>query len=568
MAGTTSAANASRSIPERGDALRDSLFLLLVVCLSVAPYVSRLGFYSDDWAFLAALVHAPDHSLGAMWDAQYTQSVSLRRRPTQIVYQSVLFRAFALNPLGYHAVNNAVLALAALLLYFVLREYDLQRAIAIAIAVVYILLPNYSVARFWFATFFYPLTIALFLLSAYAFLRALRSQHPGGWILLGVGLLGAAALGSETVVPLMAALPVALWLRLQQLHRDQSFRQLAMTSGIVLLTPVIVVVLTILYKASAGGASVIPDIVRMAFVSIGAVAVNFGTYGIGLPHTVSWAVSQLSWVDLVLGTVLAVVVFSYVSYISRSIAPPAAARHDWTKLALLGASIFVLGMSIFLIAPTVAFWSAGIANRVWITASIGMAFIWVALTGWLSSWLSNWTRFNRAFGGLIACLCVSSFVINSALSTFWVAAWPRQLEVLNDIRGAAPKIDPGTDFILHGVCPYIGPAIVFESNWDLAGAIKIIYRDRTLGADVTTGDFTIGQDGLRTQLYSKSYFHPYGDKLLLFDHSSRTVHRLTNADQAQRYLSERPTCPGGAEGRGTLILPVDVLYSKGFRPWR
>ena len=174
----------------------------------------------------------------------------------------------------------------------------------------------------------------------------------------------------------------------------------------------------------------------------------------------------------------------------------------------------------------------------------------------------------RAFAGLIAALCLSGFVINSAVSGFWVSAWPRQLQVLEDIRRAVPKMQPGTTFILHEVCPYIGPAIVFESSWDLAGALQILYRDRSLRADVIAGDFSIGGDALSTQLYGKSYFYPYGDNLLLFDHSTKTVHRLTSAAVTRMYLSERTTCPPSAAGRGALILPVDALYAKGFRPWR
>ena len=135
-------------------------------------------------------------------------------------------------------------------------------------------------------------------------------------------------------------------------------------------------------------------------------------------------------------------------------------------------------------------------------------------------------------------------------------------------RVALPKLESGTDFILDGVCPYIGPAIVFESNWDLAGALRIIYRDRTLRADVTTGDLSIGEDGLRTHLFLKSYFHPYGDNLLLFDYSKRIVHRLTDVGIARSYLSERVRCPAGAAGRGALILPMDEWYGNGFRPWR
>jgi hypothetical protein len=564
---STSTANASDPILHgRGGVLRDCLFLLLIATLSVAPYVTRLGFYGDDWAILAALVNADDSSFRAMWDAQYEQNVNLQRRPTQILYQAVLFRASALNPLGYHAVNAAVLFLAALFLYFIAREFDPRRVIAVAVAAVYILLPNYSTDRFWFAAFTYSLTTMLFLLGVYAFARAIRSGRPEGWILLGLGALSAALLGTEVVFPLTAALPVALWLRVRQLHPDRSLRQLGVRRGVVVLSPMIVIVPAVLYKASFSDVSMIPNIFRMAFIGFGAFAVNFGTYGIALPHTVIWALRQVSWVALALGTVLAVLIYSYLSPMARRVAPRA--RPDWTKLALGGTTIFVLGSAIFLIAPAVMFWSAGVANRVWIAASIGVAVAWVAIAGWLSSWLSSGPGCNRAFAAVITSICLSGSIINSAVSGFWVSSWRRQLAVLDDVRVAVPKLESGTDFILDGVCPYIGPAIVFESNWDLAGALRIIYRDRTLRADVTTGDLSIGEDGLRTHLFLKSYFHPYGDNLLLFDYSKRIVHRLTDVGIARSYLSERVRCPAGAAGRGALMLPMDEWYGNGFRPWR
>src|SRR4029453_16256485 len=96
-----------------------------------------------------------------------------------------------------------------------------------------------------------------------------------------------------------------------------------------------------------------------------------------------------------------------------------------------------------------------------------------------------------------------------ALATFWIAAWQRQRQVVGNIRQALPELAPGTTLILDGVCPYLGPAIVFESSWDLAGALRVVYGDRTLHADVTTGRFSIHDDGLRTRIYHASQFSPY-----------------------------------------------------------
>jgi hypothetical protein len=204
---------------------------------------------------------------------------------------------------------------------------------------------------------------------------------------------------------------------------------------------------------------------------------------------------------------------------------------------------------------------------VWIAAALGCALVLVGVSGWVSLRFSrSWRR--SAFSALISSLCVSGFVVNSALATFWIVAWQRQLEVVANIRQALPELAPGTTLILGGVCPYVGPAIVFESSWDLAGALRVAYQDRSLRADVIAANFRLDEDGLWTQLYGKSSFYAYGDDLLLFEHGTGTVRRLTNADTARTYVSKRISCPDGVEGRGALILPVDSLYGKGFRGWR
>src|SRR5688500_14516751 len=43
----------------------DLVMLTILAALSVAPYVFRLGFYSDDWAILSMLVNSPDQSLSS-----------------------------------------------------------------------------------------------------------------------------------------------------------------------------------------------------------------------------------------------------------------------------------------------------------------------------------------------------------------------------------------------------------------------------------------------------------------------------------------------------------------------
>lgn len=63
--------------------LVDCLFLLSVVFASSLPYVSRLGFYVDDWQYIPAFT-----TKGLIDGAQYILSVdeNIRQLPVQLLY--------------------------------------------------------------------------------------------------------------------------------------------------------------------------------------------------------------------------------------------------------------------------------------------------------------------------------------------------------------------------------------------------------------------------------------------------------------------------------------------------
>jgi hypothetical protein len=552
--------------------IRDLLFLTMIVFASVVPYVWRVGFYSDDWATLGLLINSPDQSLSGLLAALYDLHYKLRMRPTQLVYEAVLFKAFGLNPLGYHLVNATVLTLLCLLLYLVLREFGIRRMIALAVSIVYILLPNYSTDRFWVVAFSYTLTTALFLASTYAFLRATHSRRVLSWAVAAHLALATAALGMEVVIPLTLFLCVALYWRSWLAPAGLRSRLGTRPTILFVFSPAALVIGVSLFKIALAKAAAVQGfsvfgVMYVAWLTAGSLAVNFGTYGLALPHTIAWSLGQLPSSGAWLACALGVVVFLYLSRIETvPEAPP-----FWTKLVLAGSVIFGLGTAIFLVTPQVLFWSTGIANRTWIAAGLGYALVLVGGSGWVSARVSHGRR-RWVFSGMITSLCVSGFVINTAISTYWIAAWPRQLEVLGDIRRALPQLPSHAIVLLDGVCPYLGPAIVFESSWDLRGALQVVYHDPSLQADVTTGRFSIGPDSVSTGIYNVSSSYRYGEDLFVFNGEENTAVRLAHAEIAHAVLGGRTGCPKGIPGRGTVALPFDTWFARaearGLRPWR
>ena len=553
----------------RGGAPLDAAFLSFIVVASVIPYVTRLGFYSDDWAFLGAL-RTSDQSLVGLWERQYELNANLRMRPTQILHQAVLYALFGLRPLGYHIANMAVFTAMVVLLYMVLRELGFSRSVAVGISAIYALLPNYSTNRFWFAAFGYTLSMTCYLLSLYGDLKAIR-RHPLSvlvtWKLVSLFGLLVAGFGYEIVMPLFLLNAVLVWWRARRLYQGGLPERLGATGSILFLgSNLVMLALVVVYKAvTAEGVGLTGSIpVHIVRLAAGSVLMNYGMYGLGLPYAAGWSAQVAAGPVLAISVAVGLLVFGYLQFISRPGRDHRLNRDAWLMLGLGGLIIFGLGYAIFLTTGRIAFSSTGIGNRTAIAGALGMAICLVAGAGWFSSLLPA-AAFLRSFAGLIAAICLAGFLVNNALAVSWTTAWPEERTVLEEIRAALPSLPSNSTLILHGVCPYVGPAIVYESNWDLAGALQAAYGDPTLKADVTTSNMVVEPYGLVTRIYSQTRVYPYGDRLLLFDYEGRRVLSLGDARAAVRYLGgnhpQPPRgCPGGSPGRGSQIFPIDHLY--------
>src|SRR5918993_2340283 len=83
--------------------LFDSIGVALAVLISIAPYISGLGFYSDDWAFIGAYATASTPSVSGYFAASHSPHHAMR--PVQLLLSAVLYGLFDLSPSGYHLFN-------------------------------------------------------------------------------------------------------------------------------------------------------------------------------------------------------------------------------------------------------------------------------------------------------------------------------------------------------------------------------------------------------------------------------------------------------------------------------
>jgi hypothetical protein len=542
----------------------DVMLLAAIVSVSCALYVHRIGFYSDDWTFLASLSRFGDYSHVGRPDvidwADY-----LDPRPVQMVYQWLLFSAFGMQPLGYHIVNSLILVTGAVLIYLSAARLGATRAIAFALPAVYALLPHYSTGRFWFAAFGYPLVVLCCFAHLYTNLRAAteRGSRRVWWKSVGVISCTLGALGYEIALPLLVANIVVVTWHVRRINAGTGPTGLR---RIVAFWSVDIAVLAaaVLYKVTIPGGIEAPSDLVMHSLRLlaGSAAISFGSFGIGLAEASRWGVAVAGIPTLVAAAAVMVAVFVH---LMRCTTQPWLGRRAAVRLAGGGLAVFLLGYSVFVFTTRIYFSSSGISNRVAIAGTIGFAMVTVASAALVSSLLRSEVLRRMSFSLLIALLCGVGLLVTAGLADQWSLAWQREQEVLDVMSGV--EIPEGANVLLSGVCPYVGPAPVFESNWDLTGALEILYDDSGIQADVTTTRHWLESTGITTEIYGSIRAHyPYGNDLILIRYPQTRSMTLPNRRIAESALDDETHLPDGCSrgiaGAGQPLFSIDGIYHR------
>ncbi len=550
----------------RSEHLKDLSLLVVVGWASVMVYVTGLGFYSDDWFFFERFSLAEGEGLIDLFRAGITPNTFMR--PVQVFYLALLYKIFGFNPLPYHLINATVLIGGGLFFYLTLRKLTVGRLAALGAALVFLTLPHYSTDRFWYSAFQANLCMACYFLSLFADVNAL---YGGGWRrgLWKVASLMSIVVGTlayEVFLPLFLLNPLVVWWfgRKEGLLRTNGARKWRERFALF-GSNVLTVFLVALFKASVTvrrptELDEMPAQIRwFARFLVKAFRTTFGTYGVDLP--VIWKRILTSYFDeRLLAVAIGVMgmVFVYLFFVRGKVAASFGNRRSWLFLFGVGLFFFVAGYSLFvtnrfgMITPT------GIGNRVAIAAAVGVALAWAGGIGLFASIVRGTMR-HVVYAGLVAFLVGSGVLINGTLGRFWVEAYQKEQTVLARIEQRFPTWPDGAALILDGVCPYVGPAIVFESNWDLAGALRVHYHDPAIRADVVTRNLSVDEEGVSTLLYGHiKARYPYGESLLLYNFAQDRLYRLNSAASAQAYFEAHPPgvsngCPFGLEGYGVRV---------------
>jgi hypothetical protein len=529
-------------------ALVDAAALALVVGLSAVFYIGGLGLHSDDWFFLDYMGSLPDRSFTGLFSGLMENYV-LSPRPVQILVMESLYLGFGLDPRWGHLMNHGALAAGGVLLYLAVRRASGSRLLGFLLAAVVLSLPHATTVRMWFANYQATASFLFFALATLATVRAAVATGRGiGWQVTAAAAAAARALAYELFMPLLAGLPLAVFLA-TRLDGACPVPPRTVAARMAVATAVALAVLSAasVYKLSVtpiGGswtpgrwldmtAALYLSATRMAFLDLGVfLPVNVLRTGTGDGLRIGAVLAGAGAVIVILLT--AARMSADDGRPGLGLGTPGAAL-----LALaVGLAGFAAGYVVILQNFYATITPTGIGNRINVAAAVGVAVAVVAAAGLVDLALGQRWRRNVTLP-LVALFCGLGVFLDTTVGIHWAEAASLQDGVYRRLRAALPGIG-GTDrVLLAGICPYHGPAPVFTSSWDLSARLRMDTGSRDVRADVIDADGVVREDGVETREYGEPRLYAYGD-LYVYDDSTGTSARLTDAAAARAHFAARP----------------------------
>jgi hypothetical protein len=504
---------------QRAAWLQDCAAIAVMVALTSALFVTKLGFYSDDWRNLSIFFFSDDQSLAGLSksilsaDARVSESAATGAlaRPLQVLYLAVLYQAFGLDPLGYHVVNTLVFLFGLCVFYSALRVLGAERLLALAVVLVYGTLPHYSSDRFWYAAFQANLSMGLFFVSLHASLRlvtAVGSMRVVWMATAALGLVGS-ALAYEAFLPLSVLGLFVVALKHLQLAGDPSAPRLRVGDLAALYIGMPALIVLIVYykmavttRVGSVGSWMLNDALSSA------VELTFVAYGTNLPRVLQtiWR-EHFDWSVLYVAVIVAAGVWWSLWRTAIGVRSHGPSTRLLVAIAL--GSVVATGLSYAYFYDFFRV-STGINNRVANAASVCVALFVVSALNLAcrALWRPHSTL---ALCCMVAAVCGCGTLITNTIATFWIEASRQQAEVMRELRRVWPQPPAGSSILLTGVCSWVGPGIVFETDWDVSGAARLLYRDQALRGDVLRPWMTAEEGGLRNgdAFYSYASLHVY-----------------------------------------------------------
>lgn len=542
------------------DVRDDCIFLVLTTAISIGLYIRDLGFYSDDWAFLGNFTISKSQSIPGLFLQANTPNTYMR--PVQNIYDAVLYKLFAYEPLGYQIVNSLVFIGIILMFYFCLRKLKQPRIISVAVPLVYAMLPTYTADRFWYAAYQATLSMLLYFFSLMAGLIALspETKHRMSWKIASLVCLTLCALSYEVAIPLFIlnviifALPFDLSEKGQKIRNY--YKKYSSFNALIIIVMMYILIFKALTTTRLGNIDFFGHFTKLTHSIFNVNYVMLFTNFVRVWNEVLFVQPNV----LIVGTagILGVLILCYLLYVVTLPGYRFPSSAYMRNLAVIGVLVFILGYAIFFSNNRVGFSPTGIDNRVAISAAAGLALSLVGIFGWIFRLLFAERLAKILFSILVTLISVSGFVMINYLATYWISAYRESKSIVSEIEKRVAPLPANSTLLLDGVCPYIGPGIVFESQWDFKGALQTIYKDPTLQADIITPRLLVKNNRIQSQVYTFVANYPYKN-LYIYNYKNKRLFEIQSESQAHTYFKtfnpdRNNGCPAASAGHGVDVF--------------
>jgi len=442
--------------------------LVLVAAAAFGSHIVHGGFYNDDWSYLASYYYeSSDGFFGAVGNFGYNDF-----RPVQIVYWPLTYAAFGTDSSLHLAWGVAMAVWMSGSLYALLRILGLEQAHAAAIGILVLLFPLSDSTRLWAAASIPLVAIALYFMGTIIALKGLALDGRKSWFVhTGAVALYVLSLFTYEIAAVAIGLSLAVYLWTARSAR-------AITRWLVDLA---VVVATLLFVTS-----------RTFYdpLSLGDQIEHVGVIAWQSLRILAWTVAPQATraITVVVLIAIAVVLSLGLWLLHQSRRDPRASEiRRWLWIAGTAAIGVAVGYAMFVPSSDFDPLSPGQLNRINALAAVGFVSL-VYSVGMLAGLLvgpshrAARTGFAVAVGLSVAVTALYVRQIDLDKER-WDHAADLQEATVAEIRRIVERPAAGTVVFNFGSSAYAAPGIpVFETPWDLDGALKAAWDDPSIEA--------------------------------------------------------------------------------------
>ena len=452
------------------EALLAFLFLALVATAIYLSYVRHGGFYLDDWAEAAGRYYPPGG--GGFSSVLSYFHAAFEFRPTLILYMVAKFYVFGAKTELHLARGASLVAIAAVLLYMLLRSFGVPWQHAGMIAALSLAFPWFDSTRLWMIASNSTLAVALVFAGI---LVALAGLKRGSWHLHACAALldPASILAYEVTLPLVVAAGVLYTIR----YGWRAAQWPWLVDLAVVLAAGLWVATHTHQKVSgiSGDLAHLGEIVVAGGTLLGRTVYPVGPYG----HTTTML--------LILAAVFAAGVLVHLAT-GRGNGDGWGLR-EWLLLGAAGLAVAALGWAMLI--PADPYYTPsiyGVTNRINVLAGLGLVIVVYSALGTGATLVGM--AIPRIAAAVPTLIVVLAAMLGAAYihvverhSDLWATAYRAELEGMDRIQSAYPSPPSGALIIASNYPAYQTLGVpIFSTDWDLSGMVKLRYGNGSLAA--------------------------------------------------------------------------------------